>query len=203
MALRPARPRTEDLLRRTAAALLLCGLLAGCSRDPLPVLSTVPAFSLTERAGTPVSAKDLEGRIWVADFIFTRCPDVCPALSARMSALRNELAAAGANGVTLVSITVDPAHDTPEVLSTYAERFAGGDDWLFLTGPRDTIAGLLRDGFKVAFADGGPPTAPITHSDRFVLVDPQLRVRGYYHGLDATSVDQLVDDVAALRAEAG
>jgi cytochrome oxidase Cu insertion factor (SCO1/SenC/PrrC family) len=202
LALRPARPRTEAPLRHAAAALVLVAL-AGCSREALPVLGTIPAFSLTERAGTPVSAKDLEGKIWVADFIFTRCPDVCPALSGRMSALRKELAANGTDGVTMVSISVDPNHDTPDVLSSYAGRFGGGDDWLFLTGPRETIAGLLRDGFKVAFADGGPPTAPITHSDRFVLVDPHLQVRGYYHGLDDASVDKLVDDVATLRAERG
>ncbi len=202
MAPRPVRPRTEDLLRHAAAALLFLGL-AGCSREPLPVLGTIPAFSLTERAGTPVTADDLEGRIWVADFIFTRCPDVCPALSGRMSALRKELAANGTEGVTMVSISVDPNHDTPAVLQSYASKFGGDEDWLFLTGPRESIAGLLRDGFKVAFADGGPPTAPITHSDRFVLVDPQLRVRGYYHGLDEASVDKLVDDVATLRAERG
>lgn len=183
------------MLRHAATAIVLLAL-AGCGREPLPVLGTIPDFSLTERAGTPVTAKDLDGRVWVADFIFTRCPDVCPALSGRMSSLRKEL-----DGVTMVSISVDPNHDTPEVLSSYAGRFGGGSDWLFLTGPRETIAGLLRDGFKVAFADGGPPTAPITHSDRFVLVDAQRRVRGYYHGLDDADVERLVGDVAALRAE--
>jgi protein SCO1/2 len=133
----------------------------------------------------------------VADFIFTRCPDVCPALSARMSSLRKQLG----DGITTVSISVDPGHDTPEVLSTYAQRFNAPADWLFLTGSRDAVAALLKDGFKVAFADDGPPTTPITHSDRFVLVDPELRVRGYYHGIDEDDVKKLVGDLATLRAE--
>lgn len=194
--------RTDGTGRRLLAALLLA-TLAGCGREPLPVLGTIPDFTLTERSGEPVGAKDLAGDVWVADFIFTRCPDVCPALSARMAALRKQLAAAGGEPVTMVSISVDPGHDTPEVLAAYAGRFGAGTDWLFLTGPRPAIETLLRDGFKVAFADGGPPTAPITHSDRFVLVDRALRVRGYYHGTDQADVRQLAADIATLRAEAG
>jgi protein SCO1/2 len=186
-------------MRVVLAAMLVAALGGGCGREPLPVLGTVPAFTLTERNGTPVGSEQLTGGIWVADFIFTRCPDVCPALSGRMSSLRKELA--GSPPVTLVSISVDPAHDTPEVLSSYAGRFSAGTGWLFLTGPRASIETLLRDGFKVAFADNGPPTSPITHSDRFVLVDPTMRVRGYYHGTDAADVQRLLADVATLRAE--
>ncbi len=179
--------------------MLVAALGAGCGREPLPVLGTIPAFTLTERSGSAVGSEQLAGGIWVADFIFTRCPDVCPALSGRMATLQKELA--GAPPVKLVSISVDPGHDTPEVLTSYAGRFGAGGDWLFLTGQRPAIEALLRDGFKVAFADNGPPTSPITHSDRFVLVDPFLRVRGYYHGTDAADVERLVTDVATLRAE--
>jgi protein SCO1/2 len=67
-----------------------------------------------------------------------------------------------------------------------------------VTGPRDAVATLLRDGFRVAFADNGPPTAPITHSDRFVLVDPQLGIRGYYHGSDEADLQRLAHDARAL-----
>lgn len=199
----PSRPAAgiDRWARRLGVALVVVAL-TGCGREPLPVLGTIPDFTLTERAGTPVTARDLAGHIWVADFIFTRCPDVCPVLSARMSSLRKALAATNA-GVTTVSISVDPNHDTPEVLASYAAKFGADPDWLFLTGHRDAVSALLRDGFKVAFADGGPPTAPITHSDRFVLVDPELRVRGYYHGTDDADVQKLVDDLAALRAEPG
>ena len=99
----------------------------------------------------------------------------------------------------LVSYSVDPTRDTPEVLREYATRAGARPGWLFVTGPRDAVAALLRDGFHVAFADDGPPSAPITHSDRFVLVDGELRIRGYYHGSDEADVARLVRDTTALR----
>ncbi len=197
-------PRRTDPRRRYRVALagaLIVAVVLGCRRaEPLPVLGTVPPFTLTERSERPVSATDLLGSVWVADFVFTRCPDVCPLLSTRMASLQQPLAT-GDDPVRLVSVSVDPAHDTPPVLAAYAERYRAGPDWLFLTGPRDAVAGLLRDGFRVAFADDGPPTAPITHSDRFVLVDRQLRIRGYYHGNDRADVDRLISDARAVRAE--
>jgi cytochrome oxidase Cu insertion factor (SCO1/SenC/PrrC family) len=183
--------------------------MLGCGRDePLPVLGTIPAFSLTERHGTTVSADDLAGRVWVADFVFTRCPDICPVLSSRMAGLQEKLTekstekqAGGDAPVRLVSISVDPVHDTPKALSAYAEHYRAGPDWLFLTGSRDAVAALLRDGFRVAFSDEGPATSPITHSDRFVLVDRQLRIRGYYHGNDPADLSRLVADAGRLRAD--
>jgi protein SCO1/2 len=158
----------------------------------------VPPFTLTERSGAPLTTADLAGRVWVADFIFTRCPDFCPALTARMAGLQRALPP-GADPIRLVSFSVDPAHDTPAVLRDYAARAGASDGWLFVTGPRDALAALMREGFKVAWADDGPSTAPITHSDRFVLVDRQLRIRGYYHGTDPEEVARLERDAAALR----
>lgn len=182
-----------------AALVAVLGLGLGCSQ-PLPVLGDLPAFSLTERGGTTIGAADLHGNVWIADFVFTRCPDFCPALTARMAHLQT-LLPADDDPVRLVSFSVDPTHDTPEVLATYAARAGARPTWLFLTGPRDAVATLLRDGFHVAYADDGPPTSPITHSDRFVLVDRQLRIRGYYHGTEPADVDRLARDARALRAE--
>jgi cytochrome oxidase Cu insertion factor (SCO1/SenC/PrrC family) len=105
----------------------------------------------------------------------------------------------GSDPVRLVSFSVDPAHDTPDVLRDYAERAGASDRWLFLTGPREEIASILKNGFKVAFADDGPPTAPITHSDRLVLVDRALTIRGYYHGRDSDDLARLAHDAATLR----
>jgi protein SCO1/2 len=200
----PRRP--TDRRPRRGLTLALAGVIAvaagsGCRRaEPLPVLGTVPPFTLTERSGRTVGADDLRGSVWVADFVFTRCPDVCPLLSTRMSELQEPLAT-GDDPVRLVSVSVDPVHDTSEVLATYAGHYRAGPNWLFLTGARDAVAALLRDGFKVAFADDGPATAPITHSDRFVLVDRELRIRGYYHGNDQADLDRLVTDARRLRAE--
>jgi protein SCO1/2 len=103
--------------------------------------------------------------------------------------------------VRLVSFTVDPVHDTPEVLRDYATRSGAHPDWLFVTGARADVSGLLRDGFHVAWADDGPPESPITHSDRFVLVDRHLRIRGYYHGSDEQEVERLARDASQLRSE--
>jgi protein SCO1/2 len=184
-----------------ATALLAAAGVAGWlgSRPPrLPVLGSVPPFSLTDRSGRTFTADDLTGSVWVVDFIFTRCPDVCPALTAQMARLGDGLRASGVP-VRRVSISVDPVHDTPEVLHAYAARAGAPEDWLFLTGRRNDVATLLRDGFRLAFADGGPPASPITHSDRFVLVDRRLRIRGYYHGADDADLRRLVRDTATLR----
>jgi protein SCO1/2 len=180
-----------------AGLLFLAVSLAGCGGGELPVLGTVPSFMLTERSGSAVRTKDLEGSVWIAGFIFTRCPDVCPALTQHMAGLEKQLD--GSDPVRLVSFSVDPAHDTPDVLRGYAERAGASDRWLFLTGPRDEIASILKDGFKIAFADDGPPSAPITHSDRLVLVDRTLRIRGYYHGRDSDDLTRLAQDAASLR----
>ena len=183
---------------RTLALLLVLGApLLGCGTKEPPVLGAIPDFSLTERSGSVVHAADLDGSVWIAGFIFTRCPDVCPALTARMADLQKALA--GSPAIHLVSISVDPTHDTPEVLRGYAERAGAKDDWLFLTGPRDQVAALLKDGFKVAFADDGPAEAPITHSDRLVLVDGERRIRGYYHGREAEDLARLRRDAETLR----
>ena len=194
-------PRAGRAALIAAAVLVASGLAIWLARPapPLPVLGAVPPFTLTERSGRAVSAADLAGHVWVADFVFTHCPSFCPALTERMAGLQRTLAAA-ADPVRLVSFSVDPAHDTPEVLRAYAERAGAREGWLFVTGPREALAMLLRDGFKVAWADDGPPASPITHSDRFVLVDRELRIRGYYHGTDRDDVARLARDAIALAA---
>ena len=200
----PPKPTTDASRARhltvVAAVLATAGAVGWLTLRPraLPVLGTVPAFALTERSGLPLTSADLAGHVWVANFIFTRCPDFCPALTSRMASLQQTLVPA-ADPIRLVSFSVDPATDAPEVLRVYAARAGAGDRWLFVTGARDALATLLRDGFRVAYADDGPPTAPITHSDRFVLVDRQLRIRGYYHGTEAADVDRLARDALALR----
>ncbi len=204
----PSPPKPTSDAPRTAraaliaAAVLVAGGLAVWLALPapsLPVLGAVPSFMLVERSGRAVSAADLAGHVWVADFVFTHCPTFCPLLTERMAGLQKALAPA-ADPVRLVSFSVDPVHDTPEVLLDYARRAGAGDGWLFVTGPREALAALLRDGFKVAWADDGPPASPITHSDRFVLVDRALRIRGYYHGTQPDDVARLARDALALGA---
>jgi len=191
-----------------AGAALAALLLARGQRRALPpILGAVPDFTLTERSGQPLRRADLAGGPWIANFVFTRCSGMCPALSARMADVRHRVADAGLRA-RFVSFSVDPTHDTPEVLREYAARVgAAGDDWLFLTGTRAALYDLIGTGFRLS-VDERPASAVaaeggelIAHSDRFVLVDGAGHIRGYYHGLDAGMPDEMVRDLAALAGE--
>ncbi|HOQ44661.1 MAG TPA: SCO family protein [Bryobacteraceae bacterium] len=176
--------------------ILACALLAGCaSRKPLPVLGQVPEFTLTAQDGEPFDSKSLEGKIWVSDFIFTTCPGPCPRMSSQMRWVGQQVA--DLPDVRLVSFTVDPEHDTPPVLAEYAKRFgADPGQWHFLTGPSSVLQHIDREGFKLGGVDGS-----LTHSTRFVLVDRQRRIRGYYHTDDDEGLKQLVSDIRRLARE--
>ena len=182
----------------------------GFAKDSLPftVLSTsidapvkhraVPEFSLVERSGKKVTLADLHGKVWIADFIYTHCPDTCPLQTADMAKLQDRWMKE--SGLKLVSFSVDPERDTPRVLSQYANRFkADPERWLFLTGDQRDVAHLVEDGFHLAVAP-----APhghhgiILHSPRLVLIDGQGEIRGYYDNRDPKSMQRLKDDVANL-----
>ena len=202
-------------------AILVCGgsLLALRMRDSraqqLPVLGTVGDFLLTERSGKPVTRKTLEGRFWIADFIFTSCAGTCPIMSARMKKLSDELAAMP--DVLLVSFSVDAGRDTPPVLRQYADKYhAPADRWLFLTGDPGEIDRLAVNSFKITREM--PTPDEILHSEMLFLVDPQGRMRGSYRALsEAESEDlmkippqsgvpkdektRLLSDLATLRKE--
>jgi protein SCO1 len=166
--------------------------------EPPPVLGEVPDFALVNRDGQPVRRADLAGAPWVADFIFTRCGAACPMMSLRMARLERELPAD--LGVRFVSFSVDPEYDTPKVLQEYAESFGAPGRWLFLTGEKGEIYRLSREGFKLAVDDTTPVNEdePILHSTRFVLVDGDGRIRGYYEAFDEEAVKKLTADVEAL-----
>lgn len=173
----------------------------------LPVLGTVPAFALLDSNSQPLSTDRLAGGIWVADFVFTRCPSLCPMLSGQMAKVQSALAGETDQSVRLVSFSVDPANDTPEVLRAYADRFhADTQRWLFATGDRAALHDLISQGFHLAVAERSEEQNTdgeglITHSDRFVLVDRNLQIRGYYHGTDDVSVQELLRDIKTLRNE--
>lgn len=160
----------------------------------------VPEFSLVERSGKNVTLAELRGKVWVADFIYTTCNDTCPMQSATMAKLQ---AQHGNNGdLRLISFSVDPDHDTPAVLSRYADRFkANADRWLFVTGDKEQIVQLVQGGFRlsaVALTEGKSKETVIIHSPRFVLVDRKSVIRGYYDSRDNTALERLNKDVATL-----
>ena len=167
--------------------------------EPLPVYGELPGFSLVNRDGRTIRLEDLAGAPWVADFVFTRCPASCPMLSARMARLERGLPRD--LDVRLVSISVDPGHDTPEVLERYARKVQAPERWLFLTGGREEIRSLCVEGFKLGLdMEPGPGAGPepILHSTRFVLVDGEGRIRGYYEAFDEASTEKLRSDLLRL-----
>ena len=156
----------------TAAALLwwLAWDEDGRRTVPLEVYGEVPDFSLVERSGRPVRLSDLAGSPWIVDFVFTNCTGPCPLLTRRMAGLQGPLT--GLPDVRLVSITVDPERDTPKVLSDYAQRYgADGERWLFLTGNKEDVYSLIREGFKLVVEEGGGSGShQMIHSVRFGAV---------------------------------
>jgi protein SCO1/2 len=155
----------------------------------------LPDFTLTERSGKPLSLADLRGKVWVADFIFTRCPGPCPAMSRKFAELQR--AFRKLDDVRLVSISVDPEYDTPEVLSAYGDSYgADPERWFFLTGDKQTIIELAVDGFKISADD-----EPNLHGTHFVLVDRRGRIREFYRSGEAEALDKLQRDARRLLQE--
>ena len=157
----------------------------------------LPDFTLIERSGKKVSLADLRGKIWIADFIYSHCTDTCPLQTADMAKLQDRWLKE--TEVELVSFSVDPEHDTPQVLSRYAGRFkADPKRWLFLTGHRPAIVRLVEDGFHLGVTSASSHADVILHSPRFVLVDKQGQIRGYYNNSDPKAMQRLDQDVASL-----
>jgi protein SCO1/2 len=196
-------------LRGSVLVLALSGaaLTIGCRNSgaahaaALPRLGTVGPFWLTDQAGRSFSEQNLSGQVWVAAFMFTRCPTICPELTRRMRYLQ-EQAQARHVPLHLLSFSVDPENDTPEVLRTYAAQY-GADtaSWSFLTGDDSVIRKAAEEGFKIG-VDGSPkPGAEhygITHGTHLVLLDGMRTIRGYYASSEPAKLAQLLDDAAAL-----
>lgn len=171
--------------------------------EQLEVYGTVPPdVEFTERSGQMLRLDELRGEAWIASFIFTRCRGTCPIMTASLQKIQDRLEEI-AIPIRLVSITVDPENDDPEVLSGYAEDYNAGDSWLFLTAPDSVVQTLAIDVFNLAIAEGTDPDEPIIHSSRFVLVDAEGRIRGYFEGTTEEGVEQLMKGVRRLEDERG
>ena len=164
--------------------------------DPkLDDLGTVPAFQLVDDQGQVFTEEALRGHPTIIDFVFTRCDTICPVVSARMARMQEKLADRKAESIKLLSITVDPAHDTPEKLAAYAKTFgAKPDKWRFVTGPTEKVRALVEGPFMNSMKNEGVTAsgAPaISHSGYFVLVDGDLTIRGVYDSSEQTRLDEL------------
>ena len=170
----------------------------------LPVLWQVHDFQLVDQNNKAITNNDLFGRVWVAGFIFTRCAGTCITITNGMDSLNKKLA--DAPGIQLVSFSMDPEFDTPEILDRYA-KFHGIDSarWRFATDPlhkKDTIQKLTVEDFKLALQEAGAnKDEPIIHSSMLALVDRHGRVRGYYSGIIPADVTRAANDAKALDRE--
>ncbi len=161
---------------------------------PPPVLRQVPSFSLVAADGRPFGSEDLRGHVYVASFFFTRCPSICPTLMKGMATLQRRFRDEALDSIRLVSISVDPDHDTPERLRAASSGYGvDSSRWVLLTGPRERVHELAVDGFQVALgapeaADGG--ILDIAHTARLLLVDGNGALRGIYDS-DELGLDEV------------
>ncbi|MFM8431646.1 MAG: SCO family protein, partial [Bacteroidota bacterium] len=156
-------------------------------------------FHLTDQLGRPVSQKDLDGRIYVANFFFASCQSVCPPMNENMRRIQEKFK--GIDDIRLVSYTVDPDNDTVQALAAYAKKLkADNDQWLFLTGPKDSIYDLARTGYLLPAAQRIQEN-DFFHSQDILLIDKEKRIRGIYDGTEKYEVDTLMDEIKVLMHE--
>jgi len=158
----------------------------------LPKLGSIPSFEFTDSDGNLISQEELSGKVWVADFIFTTCTMACPVMTGNMNLIHK--AFKNNDKVRIVSISVYPEYDTPEILKEYASRYnANTNRWHFLTGPEENVKLVIKNGFKM-----GDYEDIIFHSEKFALVDQDGNIRGYYNGMKIDDVKTLKKDIRVL-----
>lgn len=174
----------------------------------------LPEFFLTNQSGNKVSMKDVKSKIIVLDFFFTHCPNICPNMTRSMKLLQDGLKSPEMVGdqdpdfVQFLSVSIDPERDSVPELKKWADRFGvNPQEWWLLTGNHDTIYNFANRELKMMAQPGGPVDSNFLHSDLFVLIDTNRRVRGYYHvldedrAIDTAAVVKLARDVSLLHLE--
>lgn len=159
---------------------------------PLQVLGQVNQFELLDENNENFGAAQLKDKVWAVNFIFTSCQGICPTMTKNMAEVQKNFA--NQTNVNFVSISVNPETDTPEILSEYRKKHnVTADNWHFLTGDRDKIKKLMFDDMKLGYSED-----VIFHSDRMVLVDSNLKIRGYYTGTQKSDYSKLTADISKL-----
>lgn len=175
---------------------------AGCGSSGLKDSLNYPIkdFTYTDQEGQSFSKADLKGKVWVADFVFTNCADVCPPMTANMAKLQDMMKEEGLEDVEIVSFSVDPAVDTPEVLKDYGKKFnVDFKNWAFLTGyTQEEIETFARENFKTLVKK--PQTGDqVIHGTDFYLVDQDGVMRKMYTGLKEVPFEQIIEDIKTLQ----
>jgi protein SCO1/2 len=169
---------------------------------------TVNDFQLTNQDSKPVNWDSLKGKIIIADFFFTHCPTICPPMTRNMKRLAESINNGKRVGdktnklVHFLSFSIDPERDSVERLKYWADRFQiDPDQWWLLTGNKQVIYNLALNEMKIGVEDGEGIDTNFVHSDKFVLIDSNRHVRGYYDGLDSVSLASLSEDLVMLTME--
>ena len=172
------------------------------------VWHSVSNISLTNQLGERISLDDLKDKIVIADFFFTRCPSICPTLTRNMKGLQDALKMKNPRRkidsafVQFLSFSVDPDRDSVEALKKYADKYGvNHDSWWLLTGPKKEIYDFAFNELKIGLQDGGTVDSNFIHTGKFVLLDKERIVRGYYDGLDTASLSKLAEDLTLLLLE--
>ncbi len=183
--------------------MLLLLILAACSGNKVETTMSEPVadFNATTQDGDTLNRDDLKGKWWVADFIFTNCTSVCLPMTSNMKKLQDKLDDDGVENYHLVSFSVDPDYDTPEVLTDYAEQYeADLSTWSFLTGyDFDEIKDLSMNSFKSMLAPPPEGDDQVSHGTSFFLVNPEGEIIKNYKGIEADQMDQIVEDLKNLQ----
>jgi len=171
--------------------------IEGLDKDTL--YHTIAYWSFENQEGEMVSKEDYEGKVYVANFFFTRCPGICPTLTKNMKFVQSETR--GLN-VSFLSHTVDPRNDTIERLKWYCEnKELDNSNWNFVTGDQNTIYEMGVLSYLVPNSEDALAPGGFLHSDKFILIDTESRIRGMYSGTDSTEVNQLIVDINVLLSE--
>jgi protein SCO1/2 len=168
----------------------------------------VSNIRLVNQLGDSVALEDVGGKIIIADFFFTRCPSICPYLTRNMKGLQNAMRMKDfgkkfdSSFVQFISFSVDPERDSVEALKKYADKYGvNHDTWWFLTGPKKTIYDFALNELKLGLQDGAGIDSNFIHTSKFVLLDKERIVRGYYNGLDSADLSKLAEDLTILMLE--
>lgn len=168
----------------------------------------VEDIALTNQLGNRVSLSQLKDKVIVADFFFTKCPTICPKLTRNMKKLqdalkvKDELKGIDSSFIQFISFSIDPERDSVEVLKKYADRYGVNPDlWWLLTGPKKEIYDFVINEIKLPVESGGVVDSNFIHSSRFVLLDKERVVRGYYDGLDSLALNKLAGDLIYIMLE--
>ncbi len=161
----------------------------------------IPDFRLVDQNGDTVSLATFQGKVLVSNFMFTTCRNICLDMSSQLS--RVQSAFQGSSAVVILSHTVDPQTDTPEMLREYAARYgAKSAIWRFLTGDKQTLYNLAKCGYFLPVVETPQdPANPFAHSNLIILVDKSRVIRGTYQGTDREDIDRLITEIKILLKE--